>query len=630
MPLKRVHKEKTKKDNNVKNDSVINITLKKNNIKQSEIKLKKNNTNKHKKVINKKNISRQILVKEFITVKNLADKLNINKEQVMDKLNLIKITKDYDYKLQIDIIMIIANEFEYDVKYSSQKNKLILKKKISLLKRRPPVVTIMGHVDHGKTSLLDKIRKSNIVKKEYGEITQHIGAYNVKLTNGEYITFLDTPGHEAFISMRYTSAKITDLIVLVISATEGIKKQTVEAINHAKNYNVPIIVALNKIDLSSSDTDKVLNELSKHGILCEQWGGDTIVVNISAKKNINIDLLIEMILLRTEIMELKANYDKNPEGVVIEANLDTRMGPVATLLIQNGSLKLGDNLVIGTTYAKIKAMFDEYGKRIKIATPSTAIKILGINEVPRVGDKFILVINEVKAREIVRERKDKSKTLQSLSSSPVFNINYMKDSKKNFFLILKTDTQGTLDALCNDIKKSIKVKNINFKIILKGVGPITKSDVNLALVSNALIFGFNIILDSNINKLAKSQNVKINVYRILSDITEYLKKILYELDTLQNHNNEKIVGKAIVKQIFKLPNSKTVLGCSIIMGKISKNLKVRIIRKNNKIIFEGNILSLKIFKNDVQEVTGKDHEFGIIIKNFSDMQLGDIIETFVL
>ncbi|MDR3256816.1 MAG: translation initiation factor IF-2 [Endomicrobium sp.] len=567
-----------------------------------------------------------ILINELITVRELADKMKLKVGDVLKKLLSMGSLTTINQRLDTDTAILLANEFGYDAKllsiYSEEKIN-IEEEDSSKLKLRPPVVTIMGHVDHGKTSLLDAIRSSNVVADEHGGITQHIGAYKVKSPSGEYIAFLDTPGHEAFTAMRSRGAQVTDIVVLVVSATDGVMPQTVEAINHAKAADVPIMVAINKIDLPTSDSQKVRQELSNYGLTPEEWGGDTIMVDISAKQKINIDSLLEMILLKAEMMELKANADKNAEGIVIEAKLDSRKGSVATLLVQGGTLRIGDNLVIGTTYGKVRAMIDEHGKRFNEAPPSTTVEILGINEPPYAGDKFIVVDHESQAREIAQSRKEKVKeaSLKPRHHLSLADIN--SGQAKDLRIILKTDVQGSLGAL-SDALERLSTSEISLKIIHRGAGAITESDIALAVASDALMVGFNLRPDAAVERLAEAEGVSINVYRIIYDLIADVKAAMEGL--LDPDMKEKILGRAVVKQIFKLSSHGTISGCSVIDGKIQRGVKVRLLR-DNIIVFEGNISSLKRFKDDVKEVE-KGYECGIGIENFSDVKVGDIIENF--
>jgi translation initiation factor IF-2 len=482
-------------------------------------------------------------------------------------------------------------------------------------------------VDHGKTSLLDTIRKTNVVAGEFGGITQHIGAYRVKTNEGKYITFLDTPGHEAFTAMRSRGAQITDIVVLVVSANDGVMPQTIEAINHSKDANVPIIVAVNKIDLPTADPQKIRQELSNYGLLSEEWGGDTIMVDISAKKQLNINLLLENILLKAEMMELKTNPHRGAEGIVIEAKLDPKKGPVATLLIEKGTLKVGDSIVVGTTYGKIRAMADEHGKRFNLAEPSVPVEVLGISAPPQAGDKFVVVESEHKARDIAQLRFEKAKKMSLQSSGKrhlsLEDINAGK--AKDLRIILKADVQGSLGALCDALER-LSTQEIVLRIIHRGAGAITESDVALAVASNALIVGFNLRPSADVERIAEHEGVSINVYRIIYDLIADVKAAMEGL--LDPDLKEKIIGKAVVKKVFKVSGFGTISGCAVVEGKMIRGSKVRVLR-DNAIVFESAVSSIRRIKDDVKEVE-KGFECGIGIDNFSDIKQGDVLECFAL
>jgi translation initiation factor IF-2 len=456
----------------------------------------------------------KIEVNELTNVRELSEKMNQKVGDVLKKLLILGSLATINQRLDADTAILLAGEFGYEAimssMYSDEEQEAIEKDDPSKLKPRFPIVTIMGHVDHGKTSLLDTLRKSHIAEKEFGGITQHIGAYKVKTNTGGYITFLDTPGHEAFTAMRSRGAHSTDIVILVVSAADGVMPQTVEAINHAKDAGVPIIVAINKIDLPTADPQKIKQELSAHGLLAEDWGGKTIMVEISAKKQINIDLLLENVLLQSEMMALKANPDRVAEGVVIEAKLDSRKGTVVTLLVNNGTLKVGDMIIVGTTYGKVRAMSDEYGKRIAFASPSSPVEVLGINEPPQSGDKFSVIKDEHQAREISQARKIKVKALSQRPRHHLSLIDISVGKTKNLKIILKADVQGSLGALCDALER-MSTAEIDLKIIHRGAGAITESDVSLAIASDALIIGFNLRPDASVEILAESEGVSIHV-----------------------------------------------------------------------------------------------------------------------
>jgi translation initiation factor IF-2 len=570
-----------------------------------------------------------ILINELITVRDLADKMRLRPGDVLKKLLSMGSLATINQRLDVDTAILLANEFDYDAKmqsiYSEEKlGNSAQEEDPAKLKPRSPIVTIMGHVDHGKTSLLDAIRSSNVVGGEHGGITQHIGAYKVQVPGGGHIIFLDTPGHEAFTAMRSRGSQVTDIVVLVVSAIDGIMPQTVESINHAKAANVPIIVAVNKIDMPTADPQKIRQELSNYGLVPEEWGGDTIMIDISAKQKINIDTLLEMILLKSEMMELKTNPDKKAEGIVIEARLDSRKGPVATLLVQSGTLKVGDNVVVGTTYGKIRAVADEHGKRFGSAGPSTPVSVLGINEPPQAGDRFIIVDHESKAKEIAQSRREKVKEASLRPKHHLSLADISAGKVKDLRIILKADVQGSLGAL-SDALERLSTHEISLKIIHRGAGAITESDIALAVASDALILGFNLRPDTSVEKLAEKEKVSINVYRIIYDLIADVRNAMEGL--LDPDMKEKILGKAVVKQVFRISSFGTISGCSVIEGKIQRGSKVRLLR-DNVIIFEGGICSLKRFKEDVKEVE-KGYECGIGLENFSDIKLGDVMENFI-
>ncbi|MDR3071498.1 MAG: translation initiation factor IF-2 [Endomicrobium sp.] len=570
-----------------------------------------------------------ISINELITIRELAEKMRLKVGDILKKLLSMGSLATINQRLDIDTAVLLVNEFGYDSKIEliySGENISVSKEDNdpSKLKQRSPIVTIMGHVDHGKTSLLDSIRSSNVVADEHGGITQHIGAYKIKTSKGQYISFLDTPGHEAFTAMRARGSQATDIVILVVSAAEGVMPQTVEAINHAKAANVPIVVAINKVDLPSADPQKTRQELSNYNLVPEEWGGDTIMVDISVKQKINIDLLLEMILLKSEMMELKANPDKNAEGTVIEARLDARKGPIATLLVKSGTLKVGDNLVVGTTYGKIRALADEYGKKLSAAIPSTPVEVLGINEPPQSGDVFIVVDSESRAKTVAKSRKEKVKeaSLRPRHHLSLADINM--GQSKDLKIILKADVQGSLGAL-SDALERLSTAEISLKIIHRGAGAITESDVALAVASDALIVGFNLRPDTVVERLAEVEKVSINVYRVIYDLIADVRAAMEGL--LAPEVKEKILGKATIRQVFKLSSYGTISGCSVIDGKIQRGTKARLLR-DNVIVFEGNISSLRRFKDDVKEVE-KGYECGIGLENFSDVKIGDIVEIFV-
>ena len=496
------------------------------------------------------------------------------------------------------------------------------------LVKRPPIVTVMGHVDHGKTSLLDSIRKANVTANEAGGITQHIGAYTVNL-NGEKLTFLDTPGHEAFTAMRARGAQVTDVVILVVAADDGIMPQTKEAISHCKAAEVPMIVAINKIDRPGANIDRVKQELTEYGLVSEDWGGDTICVPVSAKTGENIEQLLEMVLLTAEMAELKADPKRKAKGTVIEAKLDKGRGPVATLLIQNGTLNVGDSILVGSTYGRIRAMFDDKGKTIKSAGPSIPVEILGLSEVPSAGDRFAVVKDEKTARNMAEIRKQKIKDESFHSANRVsledLYSQIQEGTVKELGIIVKADVQGSVQAIKQSLEK-LSTDDVRVRVIHGGVGAITETDVTLATASNALLIGFNVRPDSNASIIADKEGVSIKTYRIIYDAIEDVKSAM--IGMLDPEYKEVINGKAEVRMVYKISNIGTIAGCYVLDGKIIRNSEVRVIR-DGIVIFESTLASLKRFKDDAKEVNA-GYECGLSVERFNDLKEGDIIESFTM
>lgn len=496
------------------------------------------------------------------------------------------------------------------------------------LEKRPPIITVMGHVDHGKTSLLDAIRKSHVTATEAGGITQHIGAYTVNI-NGEKITFLDTPGHEAFTAMRARGAQITDIVILVVAADDGIMPQTAEAINHCKAADVPIVVAINKIDRPGANVDKVKQGLTDYDLIPEDWGGNTICIPVSAHTKEGIDTLLEMVLLTAEMLELKANPHRNAKGTVIEAKLDKGRGAVATLLVQNGTLHIGDSVIVGNTYGRIRAMFDDKGKKIKSAGPSIPVEILGLSEVPAAGDRFHQVKDEKTARDIAGKRKQKVREeyLQSTHKVSLENLySQIKEGKvKELNVIVKADVQGSIEALKQSLQK-LSNEEVKVRVIHGAVGAITETDVTLAAASNAIIIGFNVRPDINAQNAAEKESVDIKTYRVIYDAIEDIKAAMVGM--LEPDYKEVILGKAEIRQTYKISNVGTIAGCYVVQGKVVRNSKVRIIR-DGIVIFESELASLKRFKDDVKEVA-EGYECGLSIDKFNDIKEGDIVEAYAM
>ena len=574
-----------------------------------------------------------IQLKNKLTVKELAEIMNKNASEIITKLIGLGIMATINQEIDYETAELIAADFGIEVELLEETdieevvNDIIIEPdRAEDLKPRSPVVTVMGHVDHGKTSLLDAIRKTKVTTREAGGITQHIGASEIKV-NDKNIVFLDTPGHEAFTSMRARGAKVTDIAILVVAADDGVMPQTIEAINHAKAAEVPIIVAINKMDKPSANPDRVKQELADQGILIEEWGGDVISVPVSAMTGENIDSLLEMILLVAEVEEFKANPNRKAIGTVIEAQLDVGKGSVATILVQNGTLKIGDSVVIGNTYGRIRAMMNDQGKRVKVAGPSTAVEITGLSEVPEAGDQLFAVEDDKVARAIVEKRvnkikADQLKASQKISLDALFS--QMEQGEiKDLNLIVKADVQGSVEAVKQSLSK-LSNDEVIINPIHGGVGAITETDVMLAAASNAIIIGFNVRPTASADSIAKKENVDIRTYRVIYKAIEDIEAAMKGM--LDPEFKEEELGKAEVRATFKVPGAGTIGGCYVIEGKILRNAKVRLVR-DGIVIHEGTIDSLKRFKDDAKEVaTG--YECGIGLSQYNDLKEGDIIEAY--
>ncbi len=585
------------------------------------------------KPIVKESKKRIKIASDEITVKQLAADLNIKASELIKKLMANGIMATINNSVDIDTATLLANEYGFEIEKVSNIEEKILEKITKTdneedLQPRPPVVTMMGHVDHGKTSLLDRIRKTNVTSTEAGGITQHIGAYHVEV-DGNKITFIDTPGHEAFTAMRARGAKVTDIVILIVAADDGVMPQTVEAIQHAQAADVPIIVAVNKIDKSNANPEKVINQLMEYNLIPEEFGGDTICVKVSAKTGEGIQELLESILLQTEILELKANPNKNAKGFIIESKIEKGRGTVATVLVTEGTLKIGDCLVAGTYFCKVRAMTNYKGKRIKEATPSTPVEILGFNGVPDAGEVVIALKNEKEAKELIEHRinklKEQSSSQQQKISLEDLQKQILEGELKELNVIVKTDVQGTADAIKTSLEK-IKNDEVRVRIIASGVGGITEGDVLLAQASNAVIVGFNVRPDAKARKLAEQEHIEIKTYSIIYDLIDNIKKALEGL--LTPEFEEVYHGRAEVRQLFSVPKVGIIAGCHVLDGKITRNSKIRLLR-DNIIIHEGELASLKRFKDDVKEVQA-GYECGIGINNFNDLKVNDIIEAYSL
>ena len=573
-------------------------------------------------------------IPETLTVKELAEKIGKSGAEIVKCLMKKGIMAAINQTVDFDTAVSVGEE--YNVIFEPEVEKDIFEEAFkqeeedeSVLEPRPPVVVVMGHVDHGKTSLLDAIRHSHVTSREAGGITQHIGAYTVEI-NGSPITFLDTPGHEAFTAMRLRGAMITDIAVLVVAADDGVMPQTIEAINHAKAAGVEVIVAINKIDKPSANPDRVKQELVEYGLVAEDWGGETICVPVSAQTKEGIDTLLEMIILTAEMKELKANPNKPARGAIIEAQLDKGRGPVATVLVQEGTLNVGDPIVAGAAYGKIRAMMDDKGRRVKKAGPSKPVEILGLSEVPAAGETFYVAANEKQARQlaesvIAKSRKDMLKdTPQKVSLDDLFN-QIQSGNVKELNIVVKADVQGSVEAVKQSLEK-LSNDEVRIRIIHGGVGAITESDVMLATASNAIIIGFNVRPEPSAKAFADEEKVDVRLYRVIynaiEDITAAMKGMLdpvYE---------EKVIGHAEVRQLFKASGVGVIAGSYVLDGKFQRNAQARILR-DNIVVYEGEIESLKRFKDDVKEVnTG--YECGLVFKKFNDIKEGDIVEAFIM
>lgn len=576
----------------------------------------------------------KIVYEKTLTVEELAGKLNKDISEIIKKLMFSGVMATKNEDLSDDAIELIAEDYGLTV----EKKKVIEETEFDLyrpvsdekdLVERPAVVTIMGHVDHGKTTTLDSIRDTKVTAGEAGGITQHIGAYQVENEDGKKVTFLDTPGHEAFTSMRSRGASVTDVAILVVAADDGVMPQTVEAINHAKAAEVPIIVAVNKMDKEGANPDRIMQELTEYDLVAEDWGGDTIFVPISAINREGIDDLLEMILLVAEVQELTANPNLLASGTVIDAKLDKGRGSVATLLVQDGTLKIGQPLVVGNTHGRVRAMVSDLGERVKEAGPSTPVEITGLNGVPEAGDQFLVFKDEKFARQI-GEARQKRHLIASRGSQNKISLEDLFDQIKqgeikDLNVIIKADVQGSAEALSASLQK-IKVDTVQIKIIHKGVGAINESDIQLASASNALVIGFNVRPSLNAQKTAENEQVDVRLHRVIYKAIEEMEAAMKGL--LDPEYEEKVIGQAEVREIFKVSKIGTIAGSYVVDGKITRNSSVRVIREG-VVLFEGELDALKRFKDDVREVD-KNYECGITIKDFNNIKVGDRIEAFVM
>ena len=587
-----------------------------------------------KKTEKKKKVEKvHVLIPDAITVGELASRMKLPATEVIKKLMLLGIMASVNETLDFDTASLIAEElgctFEKEIILTDEE-KLFkdVEDAPETLKERSPVVVVMGHVDHGKTSLLDTIRNTNVTQGEFGGITQHIGAHRVRVGDKK-ITFLDTPGHEAFTAMRARGALVTDIAILVVAADDGIMPQTIEAINHARAAEVAIIVAINKIDKESANPDRVRQELTEHGLVPEEWGGDTICVEVSAKQGTNIDTLLDMVLLVAEMRELKANPDRAAKGTVIEAQLDKGRGPVATVLVQNGTLRVGDIVVAGTSVGRVRAMVDDKGKNVKKAGPSIPVEILGLSEVPEGGDVFYAVDDERKAREVVEARKFQEKQERQKKASAISLDNLFEQIEagkmKDLNIIVKADVQGSVEAVRQSLER-ITNDEVRVNVIHGAVGAVTESDVMLASASNALIVGFNVRPTNGASEAAADAEVDIRLYRVIYDAIEDIEKAMKGM--LEPTFREAVIGHVEIRTTFKVSGIGTIGGAYVQDGKIQRNSQVRVVR-DGIVIHEGLLGSLKRFKDDVKEVAA-GYECGISIDKYNDIKEGDIIEAYVM
>ncbi|MDY6065085.1 MAG: translation initiation factor IF-2 [Finegoldia sp.] len=622
------NKKKNNKKKNNKKNSKKNHNKNKNNKENNKKDSKNNNTKEPKK-------PKKITMMSEITIKDLAEKSGISIANLIVKLMDLGIMANQNQEIDFDTASLVLDEFNIIVEQEEMEDfdgddvfNLDFEDDEEDLVERPPVVTVMGHVDHGKTSILDNIRNSHVTKGEAGGITQHIGAYTINI-QGKKIVFLDTPGHEAFTAMRSRGAQVTDISVLVVAADDGVMPQTLEAINHSKAAGVPIIVAVNKIDKPDANIERVKSELAENGLMPEDWGGEAIIVPVSAKTGEGIDDLLEMILMVAEMEELKANPNRNAIGTVIEAQLDKGKGPVATILVNKGTLHHNDFVFSGEASGRIRAMFNDKAKQVKKAGPSIPVQILGLNEVPEAGDILYAVDDEKDARNYAQKIKDHNRE-EMLKSSTSMNLDDLfgkisGGETTDLNIIIKTDVKGTIDAVKQSFEK-LSNDEVRVNIIHGAVGGINESDVNLAIASNAVIIGFNVRPSQPAMDLAKEEKVDIRTYRVIYDAIEDIKNAITGM--LKPEYREKVLGRAVIRDTFKVPNVGTVAGIYVTSGKVTRNSSTRLLR-DDVVIFEGNVASLKRFKDDAKEIT-QGFEGGMGLENFNDVKVDDVIEAYVM
>ena len=579
-------------------------------------------------------IEKAYMTADTITVKDLTERIGKPAGEILKKLLMLGIMANINSELDFDTASLVCTEFDVELEKKLDKTAEDALSDANFedteedLQPRPPVITIMGHVDHGKTSLLDYIRKAHVTATEAGGITQHIGAYTVKL-DGRQITFLDTPGHEAFTAMRMRGAQATDIAVLVVAADDGVMPQTVEAINHAKAAGVPIVVAINKMDKPGANPDRIMQDLTKYDLVPEAWGGDTIMVPVSALTGEGVDELLEMILLQADVLQLRANPNRMAKGVIIEAKLDKSRGPLATVLLQNGTLRVGDNIVAGMASGRVRAMVNDRGERVQSAGPSTPVEIAGFTDVPQAGDEMMAVKDDHLSRQVAQERRDKLKASRAAASAKVSLDNLFagiaEGKVQNLNIIVKADVQGSVEAVKQALEK-LSNDDVKVRILHSAVGAITQDDVNLASAFNAIIIGFNIRPDSTARDAAEKEGVDIRLYRIIYQAIEDVEKAMKGL--LAPEFKENLLGHAQVRNVFKITGAGTIAGCYVTDGKVQRNASVRLLR-DNVVIFEGKLSSLRRFKDDVKEVAA-GYECGVGLENYNDIKENDVVECFVM
>jgi len=603
-------------------------------VKETLAQMKRKPSKPRRKKVTKEKVEVEEVKRQKITIPGalslgeLAKMLGVEPAEMVKKAMDHGILATINQTLDVETIIVLADEFGYDVEIQEEKVIEKVEEEIEFTEPRPPVVTVMGHVDHGKTTLLDYLRKTQVAQKEYGGITQHIGAYQIEYQNSK-ITFIDTPGHEAFTSLRARGAQVTDIVILVVAANEGVKPQTIEAINHSRAAKVPIIVAINKIDLPNADPEKVMRELSEIGLIPEEWGGDTIMVNISAKNGDGISDLLDAILIKAEELNLMSTSTGFARGVVLESKLEKGRGPVATVLVQQGTLSVGNSMVVGTAAGKVRAMYDEWGARIEKAGPSTPVLVQGLDELPKAGDHFYVVETEKEAREIAKRNKELKKEQIGRGETAIALRRIQDKIKtgelKELPIVVKGDCQGSVEAI-DDMLSQMVYEEVKAEVIHRGIGNVSETDVLLASASEGIIIAFNVGIEPSAKNVAKHEGVFIKTYRVIYELLDDVKKMLSGL--LEPEVKEIVLGKAEVREIFKIPKVGTVAGCYVLDGAIERDARARV-RRNGEIVFDGKIASLKRFKEDVKEVQA-GYECGLRLEGFEKIKIGDVIEIYKL